>query len=926
MWPNACIFTVKDEVALSNIVTDGIVAVLTVNNFVLFGFRTGGVITGFDIRDIALSARSFSCDLHTLNLLAFSAHSRMLLCLGQMTNDDQLLKVLNFSLIGGFKPPQLLRTISFGKDKNLKTTAIAVHPRFRKFITANQSGYVYLYQNRNIRLGLSSGVEVYNAKTRVNAIIFVPISIKEMHKLCKVYVITDDCTVILDISNLKNVQMKMIDFVGCSPGCAIIRSFNDGTTNHQLILASANAIYCYHNNEIQFTITDPCSNICSLISFGSFFGIVSNEDLLSSGGTKSWIKTYSQELELETGSFSVPLNSTIFVIQGSCYYSSGVGGKVCRLCELSTEQKIEILMQKNLWNCAIKYSRLNPDLINNLQDRFGDYLRSGNNLEISIGQYVDAIKNADTSTVIFKLLESNSFDMLLDFVNALKSRNMTNDLHVWLIFLLWIKQYTWNEKAKAAELHSSAKPIPKICLMFFRKFPEIFKDALSILDKCGIDKSIIPIFNENDANAPSRSSALPITNDNSLALPSVLNDQNIDNNILHTYIRNFIQALISKHQKATTTDESVLNECLTLIMNEAISHSELTLGLVMDEIQQIDKDILTEDYKSCELVVFCLLNCIVNLNSDCWTTMQSVNDAFSFINMCDKVHDCKLRSSILLYIIANEKCSTRIKANAFKICGDMHSEVVDLLLIDNQPEAAIEYLIENCAHSFEIWKQIMIGLSHSSTTSKEVLKRFITAHSQYEILPWTLVIDTISKSPVPWSIDVIKTDFVNYINQEHSSINEDELVITECEKRCGSFEHRINSLRREPKTFQSRTCTVCQQDLFIPAVHLLCLHSFHKRSTSLTRALTDCDIAIATETLDSDTLAAFTSCCLVALKKSDGGVRPISICDVDIRILFLFGLARNDLQSVCSRYRATGCFPESWVIIRYFVDQKNIQC
>lgn len=60
-------------------------------------------------------------------------------------------------------------------------------------------------------------------------------------------------------------------------------------------------------------------------------------------------------------------------------------------------------------------------------------------------------------------------------------------------------------------------------------------------------------------------------------------------------------------------------------------------------------------------------------------------------------------------------------------------------------------------------------------------------------------------------------------------IEEDQLEIRRYREDTRSMRREIEALATRPTTFQGVKCSACTSGLSLPAVHFLCMHSFHQR-------------------------------------------------------------------------------------------------
>ncbi|KAL5701144.1 Vacuolar protein sorting-associated protein 11 [Ranunculus cassubicifolius] len=111
-----------------------------------------------------------------------------------------------------------------------------------------------------------------------------------------------------------------------------------------------------------------------------------------------------------------------------------------------------------------------------------------------------------------------------------------------------------------------------------------------------------------------------------------------------------------------------------------------------------------------------------------------------------------------------------------------------------------------------------------STEVKEVL----TYIEKDDILPPIIVIQTLSRNPC-LTLSVVKDYIARKLDQESKFIEDDRTSIDKYQEETGLMKKEIQDLRTNARIFQLSKCTACTFTLDLPAVHFMCMHSFHLR-------------------------------------------------------------------------------------------------
>ncbi|KAK6919237.1 Clathrin, heavy chain/VPS, 7-fold repeat [Dillenia turbinata] len=109
--------------------------------------------------------------------------------------------------------------------------------------------------------------------------------------------------------------------------------------------------------------------------------------------------------------------------------------------------------------------------------------------------------------------------------------------------------------------------------------------------------------------------------------------------------------------------------------------------------------------------------------------------------------------------------------------------------------------------------------------SKEV-KEVLTYIERDDILPPIIVLQTLARNPC-LTLSVIKDYIARKLEEESKLIEEDRRSIEKYQTL--AMRKEIEDLRTNARIFQLSKCTTCTFTLDLPAVHFMCMHSFHQR-------------------------------------------------------------------------------------------------
>ena len=96
------------------------------------------------------------------------------------------------------------------------------------------------------------------------------------------------------------------------------------------------------------------------------------------------------------------------------------------------------------------------------------------------------------------------------------------------------------------------------------------------------------------------------------------------------------------------------------------------------------------------------------------------------------------------------------------------------------------------------------------------------------LLPPIIVLQILSQN-THLKLDVVK-DFIGRILRDESAvIEEDKCAIEKYRREALSMQTELRELETQARVFQNSKCSACSAPLELPAVHFLCMHSFHSR-------------------------------------------------------------------------------------------------
>ena len=161
------------------------------------------------------------------------------------------------------------------------------------------------------------------------------------------------------------------------------------------------------------------------------------------------------------------------------------GGSLVTLTEKETSEKVNLLVQKNLYSAAIFVAYADPSYetedITLLYRRHAEYLYRKGEYSSAIEQYKNTIGSLEPSHVIFRYLDAPKIPLLVKYLEELRSKDLTTPVHNELLRTCYLKLND-TEAAEAIAAFSSRSMDSESLSTMVAKSP---KDALATI--CSFD-------------------------------------------------------------------------------------------------------------------------------------------------------------------------------------------------------------------------------------------------------------------------------------------------------------------------------------------------------------------------------------------------------------------------------------------------------
>eukprot|EP00270_Netrium_digitus_P012476 TRINITY_DN4051_c0_g1_i1.p1 TRINITY_DN4051_c0_g1~~TRINITY_DN4051_c0_g1_i1.p1 ORF type:complete len:472 (+),score=165.09 TRINITY_DN4051_c0_g1_i1:127-1416(+) len=129
-----------------------------------------------------------------------------------------------------------------------------------------------------------------------------------------------------------------------------------------------------------------------------------------------------------------------------------------------------------------------------------------------------------------------------------------------------------------------------------------------------------------------------------------------------------------------------------------------------------------------------------------------------------------------------------------------------------------------------LWADVLeyLGETEAGGECAEEVKEVLEHLERDVVLPPLMILQTLAKNK-KLTLAVVKDFVTRHIEQETRMIEEDQKAIAKYEEETASMRAELNDLKTKARIFQASKCSACTYALDLPAIHFLCMHSFHSR-------------------------------------------------------------------------------------------------
>jgi hypothetical protein len=150
-------------------------------------------------------------------------------------------------------------------------------------------------------------------------------------------------------------------------------------------------------------------------------------------------------------------------------------------------------------------------------------------------------------------------------------------------------------------------------------------------------------------------------------------------------------------------------------------------------------------------------------------------------------------------------------------------------------DACLKCVDGHYTNDYNLWVQVLsyFASGHArkldAGLSKSYLDRVLNEIEARNVLPPLVIVQTLAQQNSETELGTIKKYLTQKLQEEQQNIIKQQHEIEELQRETERLTAEVNELQTSAKIFQLTLCSYCNTELDLPAVHFLCMHSYHQR-------------------------------------------------------------------------------------------------
>lgn len=799
-----------------------------------------------NVVDREFKVTSFRAFTRTVTAMCQLRQRNLLVSVGE--EDDSTitptLKIWNFDRVDENGEPQLLKTFRMSKAAHgVPATYLEVLDDMTHIAVGLANGDVVLISSADLSRDRNpQQIIVRNPKTKSAApVTCLGFHLHPKHGLVLFVVLSNQIFSFF----VQSRELEVLDEQGCELYCGVM------SNRGEMVLGRPEAVYFYECDG-----RGPCfafeGNKRRLFWFRSYLIIVGQD---TAATQKAFNTLTIYDLSNKFIAYSATFNNVVQVVSewGSVYIITK-DGQMYQLQEKDTQTKLETLFKKNLYSVAINLAKsqsFDQTLIVDIFRRYGDHLYSKGDYDGAINQYLKTIGQLEPSYVIRKFLDAQRIYNLTSYLQTLHEKSMANSDHTTLLLNCYTKLKDVEKLDKFIKTDADLNFEVETAIKCLRQ-ADYYEHALYLAKKHMEHDWYLKILLEDVKNYEKALAYIETLDffeaEKNLkkygkALVSELPEQTTK--LLMRLCTDYHPTILAendgKAQKANFVPPSA--EMSTAAASSTGTKGKNAVRAVPDEFIHI---FVNQTYWLTTFLEYMLAE-----NPDCATAALNntllelyLQNDISSEELSDKERSeqSKERKRKAIQLLTNPNAN--IDENHALVLCQMHSFDEGILYLYEKMHLfneIVQYYMEQNNHSGiltackkygdkdpNMWVQALSYFAGKEEDCNNEITEVLRNIDRDNLLPPLLVVQILAQKKAA-TLAVIKDYITQRLQHENQLILQDQRQIRDYMQQTEKMKAEIEELRTSAKIFQLSKCSACTSPLDLPAVHFLCMHSFHQR-------------------------------------------------------------------------------------------------
>ena len=537
---------------------------------------------------------------------------------------------------------------------------------------------------------------------------------------------------------------------------------------------------------------------------------------------------------------------------------------VLREKQMST--KLELLFRKNLYNVALQLAQYDSDkpLVADIYRKYGDHLYNKQDYDNAMEQYVLTIGEVEPSYVIRKFLDAQRIPSLASYLESLHHHEMANADHTTLLLNCYTKLKDVTKLDAFIHVDSGVS-----CEDYVRRFD--IETAIKVCRSSGYYDHALYVAE----HAGETSWYLRILLEDCQRFEDALNYlSNLSSPRAVEALKKYGKMLVTSRPEETT---ALLMRLCTPTEDESrepsppakpadfihlFAQQPRALMVFFEYVLNSGPEPLSENILRTTLLELYLTNKLTDSvdpmapNRAVWQQVSpraqgpsgSGAAAAREAEMTQEYGDRLDKAFALLRGGWPAGGEPKYNAeNALVVCHlhgfrrgvvflyermNMYRDVLKVYMDANDKKGLIQAVArlgdESYGGDSRLWIDVLEYFGRYDGDCAEEVKEVLSHVERRGLLPAIVVLQILSQNP-HLTLSVVKDYMSRVLKDESAIIDEDRRAIQKYRREATSMQKELKELKTQARVFQNSKCSACSAPLELPAVHFLCMHSFHSR-------------------------------------------------------------------------------------------------